>query len=118
MAPGCRNHEAHTVNRSEIEERWSGLASWYGGGEGLNNHVAMGHLLDPETFEAAMWDIPFGTMVKVTNLENKRFVIVRITDRGPARRLRPRVIDLTREAFMTLAPLERGLIPVTIEQVL
>lgn len=118
MAPGCLNHGAQTVNRSEVEDRWSGLASWYGGGERLNSHVAMGHRFDPETLEAAMWDIPFGTIVKVTNLENNRFVIVRITDRGPARHLRPRVIDLTRGAFMTLAPLEQGLIHVTVQQVL
>jgi rare lipoprotein A len=98
--------------------RRSGLASWYGGGEHLNRHVAMGSRRDPNALEAAMWDIPLGSMVKVTNVENGRFVIVRITDRGPARRLRDRVIDLTHGAFMTLAPLQQGLIPVTIQSVL
>jgi rare lipoprotein A len=100
--------------------RWSGLASWYGGSEPLNSHVAMGSRFDPAALEAAMWNVPFGTMVKVTNKDNKdngRSIIVRVTDRGPARRFRDRVIDLTHGAFMTLAPLQQGLIPVTIQQV-
>ena len=94
-----------------------GLASWYGGGEPLNPLVAMGHPFDPEAAEAAMWDIPLGSSVKVTNLQNHRSIVVRITDRGPARRLEGRVIDLTRGAFRRLAPLSQGLIPVTVQQI-
>ncbi|PIQ83800.1 MAG: septal ring lytic transglycosylase RlpA family lipoprotein [Candidatus Omnitrophica bacterium CG11_big_fil_rev_8_21_14_0_20_63_9] len=92
----------------------SGLASWYGGGEPLNTHVAMGHRFNPEALEAAMWDVPLGASVKVTNLENGRSIVVRVTDRGPARRL-SRAIDLTRASFAKLAPLEQGLIPVRIQ---
>jgi len=94
-----------------------GLASWYGGGEPLNPYVAMGHRFDPEATEAAMWDIPLGSLVKVTNLENHRSIVVRITDRGPARRFGNRVIDLTRGSFMRLAPLAQGLIPVAVQQI-
>ena len=39
-----------------------------------------------------------------------------ITDRGPARRLNDRVIDLTRASFARIAPLERGLVPVRVER--
>lgn len=92
----------------------SGLASWYGGGEPLNTHVAMGRRFNPEALEAAMWDVPLGSSVKVTNLETGRSIVVRVTDRGPARRL-SRAIDLTRASFARLAPLERGLIPVRIQ---
>ena len=106
--------------RPETEHKtghWSGIASWYGGGESLNSRVAMGHRFDPESLEAAMWDVPFGSVVKVTNLETGRSVLVRITDRGPARRLGNRVIDLTRGSFARLAPLQQGLIPVAVERV-
>lgn len=99
-----------------LQTRRVGLASWYGGGEPLNSHVAMGHRFDPDALEAAMWNVPFGTMVRVTSLENGRSVVVRITDRGPARRFRRRVIDLTRRAFAELAPLRQGLVPVTVDQ--
>ena len=65
-----------------------------------------------------MWGVSLGAVVNVTNLENGRSVIVRITDRGPARRLRKRrVIDLTRRAFAELAPLRQGLIPVVVQRV-
>lgn len=101
---------------AEAEENRSGLASWYGGGEALNTHVAMGHRFDPEAMEAAMWDVPFGTALKVTNLSNGRSIVVRVTDRGPARRLRGRIIDLTRASFARLAPLEQGLIAVRVER--
>ena len=40
--------------------------------------------------------LPFGTMVKVTNLANKRSLVVRINDRGPYKR--GRIIDLSRRA--------------------
>ena len=94
-----------------------GLASWYGGGERLHRRTASGTRTDPAACEAAMWDVPFGTAVKVTNRQNGRSVIVRITDRGPAHRLRMRVIDLSRRAFRMLAPLRQGLIPVTVERI-
>lgn len=76
----------------------------------------MGHRFNPEALEAAMWDIPFGSLVRVTNVENGRSIVVRITDRGPARRFHKRVIDLTRRAFAELALLQQGLIPVAVER--
>ncbi|MBI3292414.1 MAG: hypothetical protein HYZ73_06360 [Elusimicrobia bacterium] len=82
----------------------------------MNTHVAMGHRFDPEALETAMWDVPFGSTIQVTNLENGRSIVVRITDRGPARRFGDRLIDLTRGSFGRLAPLERGLIPVRLER--
>ena len=105
------------VIRPEAAGRRVGLASWCGRGERLHRYVAMGHRFNPQAFEAAMWDVPFGTMVNVRNRENGRSAIVRITDRGPARRLRTqRAIDLSRRAFAELAPLQQGLIPVAVQR--
>ena len=92
-----------------------GIASWYGGGERLNKHVAMGHRFDPEALEAAMWDVPLGSKVKITNLDNGKTIVVRITDRGPNRRFGNRIVDLTRGSFAKLAPLRQGLIRVRVE---
>lgn len=60
---------------------------------------------------AAMRDIPRGTMVLVTNLDNNRSVVVKITDFGPDKNIFPeRIIDLSSTAFSELQPLRLGLI--------
>ena len=67
-----------------------------------------------ETDFAAMWGVPFGTRVKVTNLANGKSVVVTVTDRGPAKRLN-RVIDLSKRSFEKIAPLSSGIISVRAE---
>jgi len=108
--------EADADAPAQAADERSGLASWYGGGEPLQTHVAMGHRFDPDALEAAMWDMPFGSAVRVTNLENGRSVVVRVTDRGPARRLDDRIIELTRASCARIAPLEQGLVRVRVER--
>lgn len=61
---------------------------------------------------AAHPTLPFGTVVRVTNLENGRTVTVTIRDRGPYGE--GRIIDLSRDAFAELASLWEGVIPVRI----
>ena len=97
-------------------QEWVSRASWYGGDERLHRRTAMGQRFDPEAFEAAMWGVPLGSLVQVTNQENGRSVVVRVTDRGPARRFGNRVIDLTRRSFAELAPLRSGLISVRVQR--
>jgi uncharacterized protein YabE (DUF348 family) len=62
---------------------------------------------------AAHRTLPFGTVVKVTNLGNGRSVYVTIRDRGPF--VDGRVIDLSHEAFEQLAPLGQGTFRTRIE---
>ena len=101
----------HSPEASDIRQ---GLASWFGGGERLDRMTASGSRVNPSRLEAAMRGVPFGTLVHVTNRENGRSVIVRVTDRGPDPRWRGRIIDVSRRAFRALAPLRRGLLPVTV----
>lgn len=91
-----------------------GIASWYGGGEKLNKYTASGEVFSSERLTCAIWDVPFQTRLRITRLDTHASVIVRVNDRGPARRL-GRLIDLTRAAFLKLAPLEKGLIKVRVE---
>ena len=91
-----------------------GIASWYGGGEKLNKYTASGEEFDPNKLTCASWDYSFGTKLLVTNLENGKSVVVRVNDRGPAKRL-GRLIDLTREAFRRIADLKKGLIKVKVK---
>jgi len=64
---------------------------------------------------AAHKTLPFGTRVRVTNLRNRKSVIVKINDRGPF--IEGRIIDLSRYAFSRVEDTERGLMDVTIEVV-
>ena len=83
-------------------------ASWYGA-ECAGKPTANGELFDPSAMTCAMWDVPFDTRVKVQL--GPRFVVVRVNDRGPAKRLN-RGIDLSEAAFAKLADTDAGLIKV------
>jgi uncharacterized protein YabE (DUF348 family) len=61
---------------------------------------------------AAHRTLPFGTVVRVTNLTNGRTVTVTIRDRGPVGE--GRIIDLSDDAFRQIAGLEEGVVPVRI----
>jgi len=63
--------------------------------------TASGRKFDNKKYTAAHRKLPFGTILRITNEENGKFVIVEITDRGPFSR--GREIDLTRRAFMDIA---------------
>lgn len=90
----------------------TGEASWYGPGyEG--RLTASGERFNSSAMTAAHQNLPFGTQVRVTNMENGRSVVVRINDRFPG--TRGRVIDLSRASFAKIAPLERGVVPVRLE---
>ena len=77
---------------SFIEE---GEASWYGQGF-HGKKTASGERFDTNEMTAAHKTLPFGKLIKVTNLSNDEFVIVRINDRGPF--VRGRIIDLSQAA--------------------
>jgi rare lipoprotein A len=72
-----------------------GEASWYGPGF-HGRRTASGERFDTYEMTAAHKTLPFGTLLRVTNLENNLFTVVRINDRGPF--IRGRVIDLSRAA--------------------
>ena len=66
-------------------------------------------------FTAAHSQLAFGTVVKVTNTENNRSVLVRINDRGPF--VAGRVIDLSLAAAEELQMVKRGVVQVKLEVV-
>jgi rare lipoprotein A (peptidoglycan hydrolase) len=69
-----------------------GTASWYG--QQYNGKItASGESFDMYAFTAAHPNLPLGTRVRVTNLQNGTVVMVRINDRGPLPR--GRIIDLS-----------------------
>jgi rare lipoprotein A len=71
----------------------TGEASWYGPGF-QGRKTANGERFDTYEFTAAHKTLPFGTLLKVTNLANNLYTVVRINDRGPF--IRGRIIDLSK----------------------
>lgn len=69
-----------------------GLASWYGPGF-HGKTTANGEIFDMYAISAAHKTLPFGTIVRVTDLETGRSLVVRINDRGPF--VEGRIIDLS-----------------------
>lgn len=90
----------------------SGKASFYSD-KLQSRHTANGERYKHHLKTAAHKKIPFGSVVKVTNLENGKSVVVKINDRGPF--VRGRIIDLSKSAFSSIGNLSAGLIKVKIE---
>ena len=90
----------------------SGLASWYGE-MWQGKTTASGQPFDMNDLTAAHRTLPFGSKVKVTDLRNKRSVVVTITDRGPVPE--DRVIDLSLGAAKQLRMVGKGVDPVRLE---
>lgn len=88
-----------------------GIASWYGPGFS-GNPTASGEVFNPENFTAAHHSLPFGTQVRVTNLDNGRSVVVRVNDRLGHR---GRVIDLSTAAARAIGMINSGLASVRLE---
>jgi rare lipoprotein A len=78
-----------------------------------SGRTASGERWSPNALVAAHRTLPFGTLVRVTDLRNGRSVVVRINDRGPFRR--GRIIDVSPAAARLLH--FSGLAPVTLEVV-
>jgi rare lipoprotein A len=89
-----------------------GQASWYGPGF-YGNRTASGEVLRRCTLTAAHRFLPFGTKVRVTNLNNGRSAVVRINDRGPFHG--HRVIDLAHGAASELGVVSSGTASVKLE---
>jgi rare lipoprotein A len=89
-----------------------GIASWYGTMFD-GKKTASGETYDMNEMTACHPNLPFGTEVRVTNLRNKKSVIVRITDRSEL--VKGRIIDLSYAAAEKLQMTKTGLARVSLE---
>lgn len=95
-----------------VRSSYNGMASWYGPGfHGRTS--ASGESFNQYAMTAAHRTLPFGTQVRVTNLNNGRQVVVRINDRGPYSH--GRIIDLSAGAASAIGLRSAGVGPVQIE---
>ena len=107
LTGACAERKAPSTSPASIERHHAetGQASWYGKAH-QGQRTASGERFDMRALTAAHRTLPFGTIVRVTNLGNSRSVNVRINDRGPFRR--GRIIDLSYEAAKKLGIAARG----------
>jgi len=111
-ADNCRSQLEEPGGAEEVYE--VGRASWYGSPEDGFEYrtTACGEIMDPEAWTCAHKSLPFGTIVLVENLLNRRATILRVNDRGPY--INGRVIDLSRQGAAEIGLLGRGVAPVRI----
>lgn len=103
--PGVKIGKPYNVNGTTYYPEYdatydeTGLASWYGPGF-HGNRTANGEKFDTHDLTAAHPTLPMPSLVRVTNLENGKTLVVRINDRGPF--ARGRIIDLSKESAKRL----------------
>ena len=96
--------------------REKGIASWYGAEtrrQKGGHMTANGEAFDPNGLSAAHKHLPLPIHVRVTNLENRRSIIVRVNDRGPF--IEGRIIDLSAGAARKLGFYNKTLILIMVK---
>lgn len=95
-------------------DRGSMKASWYGPGF-HGKKTASGEVYDQMALTAAHKSLRFGTLLKITNPNNKKYIIVRINDRGPY--VKGRDLDLSRYAAAELGMIEQGVAVMEVKEI-
>ena len=109
-----KKHNSTPLKKSTVKqgEVIRGVSSWYG----PNFHgklTANGEVYDQYGVTAAHKTLPLGTVARVTNIDNEKSVILRITDRGPF--IAGRMLDCSMGAAKKLGFHEQGTAKVKVE---
>lgn len=93
-------------------EQMDGISSWYGP-DFHGKKTANGEIYNQNTYTVAHKILPINTIIKITNLENKRSVIARVNDRGPYKK--NRILDCSKVIAKNLGFLEKGTVKVRLD---
>ncbi|KMM85822.1 rare lipoprotein A [Pseudomonas taetrolens] len=107
LLTGCASHDVDPRGYDK-----TGTASYYGARH-HGKRTASGEPFNQNALTAAHPRLPFGTRLLVTNLSNKKSVVVRVNDRGPY--TRGRIIDVSRKAAQQLSMLRSGTAKVRVQ---
>lgn len=112
--PRSASYPSSGMNPDYREYHQEGLASWYG--PGFHGHrTASGERFNTHALTCAHKTLPFGTKLKVTNLDTGQALVVTVNDRGPF--IHGRIIDVSHKAAQELDLLRTGVAKVKIETV-
>lgn len=112
LAGACSSRQPPRAPGTPPSNVQQGLASWYGLEE-AGRATASGEPMAPEKLTAAHQTLPFGSLVRVTDLDTGRQVDVIVNDRGPF--VGGRIIDLSFAAARDLDIVDKGVARVRIE---
>jgi peptidoglycan lytic transglycosylase len=113
----AKKEKLHAMFRQDAKDQKAGkhalqgIASFYS----YDTQTASGEKFDPRALVAAHRTLPFGTWIRVTDLDTEQSVTVRVNDRGPY--VDGRIVDLTSGAAASLGISKRGLAKVKIDVV-
>ncbi len=113
LAAGCCPCQETRCPADESGKVLHGKATYYAD-KYHGRTTASGEIYDKKKLTAAHRTLAFGTKVKVTNLVNKKSVVVTINDRGPFGK-KERIIDLSRAAAEKIGMIQAGVVDVTVE---
>ena len=105
---------AKAVSKAVAGDATEGKVAFYGR-KFAGRKTASGERFNPNAMTMAHKTLPFGTLVKVTNLKTKRSVVVRVNDRGPS--TPDRIGDVTSAAATKLKMRRAGVIDAKLEVV-
>ena len=97
---------------AQVGYKQSGMASFYGTSF-QGRKTACGEIFDKDDYTAAHRNLPYNAVLKITNTKNKKYVFVRVNDRGPY--AKSRIIDLSYAAAKKIDLVKCGIAKVNIE---
>jgi len=109
-SPGEKTRTESTRPRNATTQ--VGTASWYGRGH-AGRITASGEPLNPRAMTCAHRILPFGSIIRVTDISSGKHVSLKVNDRGPY--IKGRILDLSEGAARGLGASDRGLMIVRIE---
>lgn len=108
----CSTSSPPPISGPVVVSVQQGKASYYGSRH-HGRKTASGEPFNKNALTAAHPKLPFGSLVRVTNLNNQRSIVVRINDRGPY--AKGRIIDLSEQAARELNMIRAGVAQVKVE---
>jgi rare lipoprotein A len=110
------NDEENNSNLSLVDYIDKGVmrASWYGP-RFHGKKTANGEIYDQMAFTAAHKKLRFGTLLRITNPQNNKSVVVRINDRGPY--ISGRQLDVSKAVAIELDMMRKGVINLKVEEI-
>lgn len=100
------------VQSASVGDTETGIAAYYSN-VFHGRRTASGERYDKNAYTAAHKRLPFGTRIRIMNLENDKSVVVKINDRGPSSK--KRILDVSRRAARDLDFVRKGLTKVRLE---
>jgi len=112
-----KNFRSRYNKRRRVLYRSSGMASWYGYRDGYHGkRTASGKIFDMNSNMCAHNSYKFGTLLRVTNVNNGKSTVCNVQDTGSFNSMN-RAIDLSYSSFSQIAPVDQGLVKVKIEKI-